>query len=94
MFSALLALLALPRVDFSRTRGIQFKPLSKIIFFVFIANFLLLMVLGAKHVEAPFIELGMACTALYFLFFLGLIPIASLLENTVLIWGTKKDQVI
>jgi len=84
MFSALLALLILPYADLSRTRGIQFKPLSKISFFIFVANFIFLMVLGAKHVESPFIELGMFCTALYFLFYLLFIPAISIIENTLL----------
>jgi ubiquinol-cytochrome c reductase cytochrome b subunit len=85
MFSALLALLALPYADLSRTRGIQFKPLSKIVFFIFVANFIFLMVLGAKHVESPFIELGMICTTFYFLFFILLTPLISLIENTLLL---------
>ena len=70
MFAAILILLVMPYTDLSRNRGIQFRPLSKIAFYVFIANFLILMQLGAKHVESPFIELGMFCTALYFLFYL------------------------
>lgn len=82
MFSALLALLILPYSDLSRTRGIQFKPFSKINFFIFIANFIFLMVLGAKHVESPYIELGMLCTALYFLFYLVFTPVISIIENT------------
>jgi ubiquinol-cytochrome c reductase cytochrome b subunit len=82
MFSALLALLVLPYVDLSRTRGIQFKPISKISFFIFVANFIFLMVLGAKHVESPFIELGIICTSLYFLFFILFMPLISLIENT------------
>lgn len=67
MFSALLALLTLPYLDISRTRGIQFKPMSKTSFFVFVANFILLMVLGAKHVESPFIEIGQLSTFIYFI---------------------------
>ena len=56
MFSAILILLAMPFTDLSRYRGIQFRPLSKIAFFIFVANFLILMELGAKHVESPFIK--------------------------------------
>jgi len=67
MFSAILALLAMPYVDLARSRGIQFKPLSKTGFFVFLVNFIMLMILGAKHVESPFILFGMIATAAYFL---------------------------
>ena len=84
MFSAILALLSLPFTDLSKLRGIQFRPLSKIAFFIFVANFLILMVLGAKHVESPFIEFGQISTVIYFAHFLIIVPIVSLLENTLL----------
>jgi ubiquinol-cytochrome c reductase cytochrome b subunit len=82
MFSAILILLAMPYTDLSRSRGIQFRPLSKIAFYIFIANFLILMVLGAKHVESPFIEFGQISTVIYFAHFLIIVPTVSLLENT------------
>jgi hypothetical protein len=40
------------------------------------------MILGAKHVESPFIELGQLATAFYFSYFLIIVPLISLLENT------------
>ena len=82
MFSAILIILILPITDLSRNRGIQFRPLSKIAFYIFVANFLILMQLGAKHVESPFIEFGQISTVLYFSHFLFIIPMASLIENT------------
>jgi ubiquinol-cytochrome c reductase cytochrome b subunit len=82
MFSAILILLIMPFSDLSRSRGIQFKPLSKIIFYVFMANFLVLMQLGAKHVESPFIEFGQISTILYFSYFLIMVPLITYIENT------------
>ena len=82
MFSAILALLVLPFTDLSKLRGMQFKPLSKIAFYIFIVNFLILMQLGAKHVESPFIELGQICTVLYFAHFLIIVPLITLIENS------------
>jgi ubiquinol-cytochrome c reductase cytochrome b subunit len=82
MFSAILLLLAMPFTDLSRSRGIQFRPLSKIAFYVFVANFLVLMQLGAKHVESPFIEFGQISTVLYFSHYLIIVPLISLFENT------------
>jgi ubiquinol-cytochrome c reductase cytochrome b subunit len=82
MFSAILILLALPFVDLSRSKGIQFRPLSKIAFYIFVANFLILMILGAKHVESPFIELGQISTIIYFSYFFIVVPLISLLENS------------
>jgi ubiquinol-cytochrome c reductase cytochrome b subunit len=42
----------------------------------------MLMQLGAKHVESPFIEIGQLSTALYFSHFLFILPAVSILENT------------
>ena len=82
MFSAILAIMLLPLLDLGRSRGLQFRPLSKFFFFVFVANFLMLMVLGGKHVEDPFIGLGQASTVLYFAHFTVIVPAVSLIENT------------
>lgn len=82
MFSAIFILLLLPITDVSRSRGMQFKPLSKIAFYVFVANFWILMQLGAKHVESPFIEFGQISTVLYFSYFSFVIYCVTLIENT------------
>ena len=82
MFSAILAIMLLPITDLGRSKGLQFRPLSKAAFYVFLVNFLMLMQLGAKHVESPFIEIGQLSTALYFSHFLFILPAVSILENT------------
>jgi ubiquinol-cytochrome c reductase cytochrome b subunit len=82
MFAAILILLLLPITDVSRSRGMQFRPLSKAAFFVFVANFLILMQLGAKHVESPFIELGQISTVLYFFYFTFVMYGVTVVENT------------
>jgi ubiquinol-cytochrome c reductase cytochrome b subunit len=95
MFSAILALLAMPFTDLSKLRGIQFRPLSKIAFFIFVANFLILMQLGAKHVESPFIEFGQISTTLYFAHFLIIVPVITLLENSLIDLATKtKNNIV
>jgi len=82
MLAAILILLAMPFSDLGKSRGMQFRPLAKVSFYVFIAIFLILMVLGAKHVESPYIELGQITTVIYFGYFLILVPGMSLLENS------------
>lgn len=84
MFASLLALLALPKADLGLTKGLQFRPLSKIVFYIFVINFLILMQLGAKHVESPFIEFGQISTAIYFGYFFVIMPAVSVLENTLI----------
>jgi ubiquinol-cytochrome c reductase cytochrome b subunit len=92
MFSAILILLVMPFTDLSRSRGIQFRPLSKIAFYIFIANFLILMQLGAKHVESPFIEFGQISTIIYFSYFLVIVPVTSLLENSLIELSINKNK--
>jgi ubiquinol-cytochrome c reductase cytochrome b subunit len=84
MFSAILILLIMPYSDLGKSRGIQFRPLSKIVFYIFVANFLMLLVLGTKHVESPFIELGQISTVIYFAHFLIIVPLISLIENSLI----------
>src|SRR6266481_9322631 len=84
MFSAILALLTMPYTDLSKLRGIQFRPLSKIAFYIFVANFLILMQLGAKHVESPFIEFGQISTVLYFSHFLIIVPLIIFIDNSLI----------
>ena len=90
MFAAILVLLVMPISDLSKLRGVQFRPLSKIAFFIFVANFLVLMQLGAKHVEAPFIEFGQISTVLYFAHFFVIVPVLSIVENSLVELSTRK----
>jgi ubiquinol-cytochrome c reductase cytochrome b subunit len=91
MFSAILIILVMPITDLSKYRGLQFRPLSKVAFYIFVANFLILMQLGAKHVESPFIEFGQISTVLYFSHFLVIMPLVSFIENTLVELITKKS---
>jgi ubiquinol-cytochrome c reductase cytochrome b subunit len=93
MFSAILILLLLPITDISRSRGMQFKPLSKLSFYVFVANFLILMQLGAKHVESPFIEFGQLSTVLYFLYFSVIMYSVTFIENSLVDINNKKNLI-
>jgi ubiquinol-cytochrome c reductase cytochrome b subunit len=81
MFSALLVILTMIFLDINKVRGFQFRPLSKVLYYIFGAIFLGLLILGAKHVESPFIEYGQILTTAYFLFFLLLLPILGSREN-------------
>nr|YP_010845486.1 apocytochrome b [Aspergillus affinis]UPW99840.1 apocytochrome b [Aspergillus affinis] len=90
MFAAILALMVMPITDLSKLRGVQFRPLSKVAFYIFVANFLVLMQIGAKHVETPFIEFGQISTVLYFAHFFVIVPAISLIENSLVELATKK----
>lgn len=84
MFSALLTIMLLPVADLGRLKGLQFRPLNIFAFWVFGINLLILMILGSCHVESPYIELGQISTALYFSYFVFILPVLGLIENTFL----------
>ncbi len=90
MFSAILAIMLLPITDLGRSKGLQFRPLSKYAFWVFVVNFLVLMKLGACHVETPFIELGQLSTVIYFGYFVLVAPVVSFIENTLMDLSSSK----
>jgi ubiquinol-cytochrome c reductase cytochrome b subunit len=89
MFAAILIIISMIFLDTSKVRGFQYRPLSKLAFYCFCAVFLGLMVLGAKHVESPYIELGQIFTLSYFLYFLLLIPSISFIENNFIKFNIK-----
>jgi ubiquinol-cytochrome c reductase cytochrome b subunit len=91
MLAAILIILIMPITDLSKYRGIQFRPFSKIAFYIFVANFLILMQLGAKHVESPFIEFGQISTVLYFSHYLIIMPLISYIENSLVELVIKKN---
>ena len=88
MFGAILILLTLPYTDRSIIRGNTFKVLSKLAFFLFVFNFLLLGNLGQLHVEVPYIALGQVATLYYFSHYLIIVPLISTLENILYYIGT------
>ena len=52
------------------------------------------MQLGAKHVESPFIEFGQISTALYFSYFILIVPFITLIENSLVDLASQENQII
>ena len=84
MFGSLLILLLLPILDLSRIRGSQFRPAMRIGLWAFYVNFLILMFIGAQHPEPPFIMVGQISTFFYFAWFLVIVPVVGIIENTLM----------
>jgi len=82
MIASILILLLLPFLETSRVRSSAFRPFMRFFFWLFVANFLLLIWIGANHPEPPFIHLGQFCSAFYFAYFLIFVPLIGLIENT------------
>ena len=91
MFGAIVILLALPVTDRSVIRGNTFKMTSKLAYYLFIFNFVLLGNLGQLHVEVPFIALGQAATLYYFAHYLVVVPLISTLENLIFYLSVQRD---
>jgi ubiquinol-cytochrome c reductase cytochrome b subunit len=91
MFGSLLILLVLPITDLSRTRGAQFSPFKKLAFWTLVVDFAILMWIGSCHPEAPYVFIGQAATALYFAWFVIVIPVIGLVENTIADFALSVD---
>lgn len=84
MLASLLILLLMPILDTSRLRGSQFRPIMKVLFWSFVGNFFILMLIGSQHVSYPYVEIGSFATVFYFSWFLLFVPLAGVLENTLM----------
>jgi ubiquinol-cytochrome c reductase cytochrome b subunit len=92
MFGSLFILLVLPLTDLSRIRGNQFRPAMKLAFWFFVVDFFILMWIGSQHPNTPYVEIGQIATAFYFSWFLIIIPVIGLSENTLLDIATNKKK--
>jgi len=81
MFGSILILFALPWLDTSRVRSATFRPIYKVLFWVFLADALLLGYVGAQPPEGIWIHIGRIATAYYFLHLIVLLPIVGLVER-------------
>ena len=84
MFASLLILLVMPIADTSRIRGNHFRPIMKFFFWIFVANFFILMWIGSQHPTEPFVTIGQVATTLYFSWFLIIVPVTGIIENTLM----------
>ena len=90
MFGSLLILLILPIVDVSRQRGSQFRPAMKVAFWFFVFNFFILMWIGSQHPNEPFVFIGQVSTFFYFAWFVVIVPVIGLIENTLIDLATEQ----
>lgn len=81
---SILVLFLTPLLHTSKQRSTIFRPLTKLFFWSFIANIIILTWIGGQPVEDPFITIGQITSILYFLIFLFLLPLIGLLENKLL----------
>jgi ubiquinol-cytochrome c reductase cytochrome b subunit len=93
MIAAILILLITPITDTSRIRSMQFRPIMKFFFWLFVANFLILGWIGSQHPEEPLVLIGQLSTVYYFAYFLVLLPAIGIIENTLFDLGTNTKSI-
>nr|YP_009400178.1 cytochrome b [Poecilia latipinna]AND76486.1 cytochrome b [Poecilia latipinna] len=86
LLASILVLMVIPFLHTSKQRSLTFRPLTQMLFWLLIADVIILTWIGGMPVEHPFIIIGQVASFLYFSLFLFFIPTAALIENKMLEW--------
>nr|AKC58386.1 cytochrome b [Spilopelia chinensis] len=82
--ASVLILFLTPLLHKSKQRTMTFRPLSQLLFWILVANLLILTWVGSQPVEHPFIIIGQLASLTYFIILLILFPTVGALENKLL----------
>ena len=78
------SLLLLPFINTSSIRSSNFRPLHKKLFWLFVADCLLLGWIGCQPVEDPYVLIGQLASVYFFAYFLIFIPFLGKFEKALL----------
>lgn len=81
MFFSMISWFGLPFLDKSPVKSGRYRPMFKVFFWLFIADFIFLGWLGSQEVREPFITLSRLSTAYYFAYFFVVLPLLSKYER-------------
>jgi ubiquinol-cytochrome c reductase cytochrome b subunit len=94
MFGAVAIIAFLPWLDTSRIRSSTYRPLAKQFFWVFVVTCIGLGYLGAMPAEGGYVIASRILTAIYFAYFLIILPLLGLLENPKPLPASIADSVL
>nr|YP_097218.1 cytochrome b [Gyrinophilus porphyriticus]AAU20668.1 cytochrome b [Gyrinophilus porphyriticus] len=86
LLASILILMTIPTLHTSKHRSLAMRPITQTLFWLLIANTLVLTWIGGQPVEPPFIEIGQMASILYFMLFLFIIPMTGTAENKLMKW--------
>nr|AKQ12975.1 cytochrome b [Pachytriton granulosus]AKQ12976.1 cytochrome b [Pachytriton granulosus]AKQ12977.1 cytochrome b [Pachytriton granulosus]AKQ12978.1 cytochrome b [Pachytriton granulosus]AKQ12979.1 cytochrome b [Pachytriton granulosus] len=86
LLMSILILMFTPMLHTSKQRSLMFRSTSQTMFWLLVANTLILTWIGGMPVEPPFTEIGQIASILYFLLFIIMIPLIGLWENKLMKW--------
>lgn len=81
LVASILILLILPFLHVCKIRSSAFRPIYKKFYWIFLANFLLLIWLGSQPAEDPYVICAQLASTYYFGYFLIITPFVGWLEN-------------
>nr|ACO51001.1 cytochrome b [Xenophallus umbratilis] len=83
LLASILVLMLVPLLHTSKQRSLTFRPLTQTLFWLLVADVMVLTWIGGMPVEHPFIIIGQLASLLYFSLFLILSPTTAWLENKI-----------